>query len=136
VVGPNHAGYTTHLTCAGIYSESEAKEIERNANPRAGSSRQAPYEKAWTLIDALGCERRHGHSHGVTAGDLFRASVSGAEPSTTQDANEEVRQMVDARSVRAAMVECRQCDGCGWYEGGKTLKTNCHECGGTGRVPA
>lgn len=30
--------------------------------------------------------------------------------------------------------ECDRCDGCGWYEGGKTLKTHCEECGGTGVV--
>lgn len=31
---------------------------------------------------------------------------------------------------------CDFCDGCGWYEGGPTLKTRCPECGGTGRVLA
>lgn len=29
---------------------------------------------------------------------------------------------------------CDRCDGCGWYEGGKTLQTTCHECGGAGRL--
>jgi len=29
---------------------------------------------------------------------------------------------------------CDRCDGCGWYEGGKTLKTTCEKCGGTGVV--
>jgi len=28
--------------------------------------------------------------------------------------------------------ECDRCDGCGWYEGGKALKTKCEKCGGTG----
>jgi hypothetical protein len=32
------------------------------------------------------------------------------------------------------MVECDQCDGCGWYEGGPTLKTTCQTCKGTGEV--
>lgn len=27
---------------------------------------------------------------------------------------------------------CDRCDGCGWYEGGVTLKTPCEKCGGTG----
>jgi hypothetical protein len=30
---------------------------------------------------------------------------------------------------------CDRCDGCGWYEGGKTLKTTCEVCGGTGVKP-
>lgn len=29
---------------------------------------------------------------------------------------------------------CMDCDGCGWYEGGETLKTTCKKCGGTGVV--
>jgi hypothetical protein len=29
---------------------------------------------------------------------------------------------------------CDNCDGCGWVEGGKTLKTTCSKCNGTGRV--
>lgn len=37
---------------------------------------------------------------------------------------------------RAADVWCGDCDGCGWFEGGPTLKTPCTKCGGTGRVPA
>jgi hypothetical protein len=31
-------------------------------------------------------------------------------------------------------VECDQCDGCGWYEGGPTLKTLCKTCNGTGKI--
>lgn len=33
---------------------------------------------------------------------------------------------------------CDRCDGCGWYEGGKTIQTSCEVCQGTGivkRVP-
>lgn len=30
--------------------------------------------------------------------------------------------------------ECRNCDGCGWYEGGPTLQTTCSKCKGTGVV--
>jgi len=30
---------------------------------------------------------------------------------------------------------CDNCDGCGWYEGGKTLQTKCEKCNGTGVVP-
>lgn len=29
-------------------------------------------------------------------------------------------------------TECRYCDGCGWVEGGKTIKTTCPECKGKG----
>jgi RecJ-like exonuclease len=32
------------------------------------------------------------------------------------------------------MEECRECDGCGWVEGGRTLKTECSRCHGTGQV--
>jgi hypothetical protein len=31
-------------------------------------------------------------------------------------------------------VECDFCDGCGWYEGGKALKTTCEKCNGTGKI--
>jgi hypothetical protein len=31
-------------------------------------------------------------------------------------------------------IECDLCDGCGWYEGGPTLETQCERCGGTGQV--
>jgi len=31
-------------------------------------------------------------------------------------------------------VECDQCDGCGWYEGGTTLRTTCEGCNGTGII--
>lgn len=34
-----------------------------------------------------------------------------------------------------AIPECDQCDGCGWYEGGPTLKTTCISCGCTGLRP-
>jgi hypothetical protein len=30
---------------------------------------------------------------------------------------------------------CGYCDGCGWYEGGKTLQTTCEYCKGTGFEP-
>jgi len=29
---------------------------------------------------------------------------------------------------------CGDCDGCGWYEGGKTIKTTCPACEGSGMV--
>lgn len=32
------------------------------------------------------------------------------------------------------MIDCDQCDGCGWYEGGPTLQTTCETCQGTGKV--
>jgi hypothetical protein len=33
------------------------------------------------------------------------------------------------------MEYCGDCDGCGWYEGGKTIKTECQSCCGGGVVP-
>ncbi len=30
--------------------------------------------------------------------------------------------------------DCRDCDGCGWSEGGATLQTNCKPCKGTGQI--
>lgn len=33
---------------------------------------------------------------------------------------------------RKERVYCWRCDGCGWYEGGKTLQTKCEVCAGTG----
>ena len=30
--------------------------------------------------------------------------------------------------------ECIDCDGCGWYEGGKAIVTNCEKCNGTGVI--
>jgi len=36
-------------------------------------------------------------------------------------------------SVKEPLVEyCDHCDGCGWYEGGPTIKTTCKHCNGTG----
>lgn len=31
---------------------------------------------------------------------------------------------------------CGDCDGCGWWEGGPTLKTRCSKCNGTGELRA
>lgn len=39
----------------------------------------------------------------------------------------------EKRRARYTM-ECDACDGCGWHEGGETLKTECRKCGGTGVV--
>lgn len=33
-------------------------------------------------------------------------------------------------------IECDLCDGCGWYEGGESIKTTCEKCNGTGMVAA
>ena len=29
---------------------------------------------------------------------------------------------------------CGFCDGCGWYEGGVTIKTQCPKCKGRGKI--
>ena len=42
---------------------------------------------------------------------------------------------IDAACEAASREVCVRCDGCGWYEGGKTIKTTCEKCGGTGEVP-
>jgi DnaJ-class molecular chaperone len=36
--------------------------------------------------------------------------------------------------MKEEYIECDRCDGCGWYEGGKTLQTTCEICGGTGKI--
>lgn len=46
------------------------------------------------------------------------------------------RSKPDPSLSTAATTECRECDGCGWYEGGRTLKTTCEACAGTGVVPS
>jgi len=33
-------------------------------------------------------------------------------------------------------IECDNCDGCGWYEGGQFIQTTCEKCKGTGQVEA
>jgi hypothetical protein len=43
---------------------------------------------------------------------------------------------VSSPDMRAGVVLCDNCDGCGWYEGGPTLQTTCEKCGGTGAVRA
>jgi hypothetical protein len=40
-----------------------------------------------------------------------------------------------AAPVLTPTKECRDCDGCGWTEGGATLKTECQTCKGAGEVP-
>lgn len=47
----NHAGYTTALLGAGLYTEAEAKEIEREAGHASRADRKP--EKAFTLTQAL-----------------------------------------------------------------------------------
>jgi rRNA maturation protein Nop10 len=39
-----------------------------------------------------------------------------------------------SKALEEEDFECDRCDGCGWYEGGKTLKTTCEKCGGTGVI--
>ena len=45
--------------------------------------------------------------------------------------------LVDGQRIPAngfGHFECDVCDGCGWYEGGETLKTHCTKCDGKGAV--
>ena len=39
------------------------------------------------------------------------------------------------RKKKVGMMYCDDCDGCGWVEGGKALKTICKTCKGNGVVP-
>lgn len=39
------------------------------------------------------------------------------------------------RKRRIGVKYCDDCDGCGWTEGGKYLKTLCKTCNGNGVVP-
>lgn len=39
-----------------------------------------------------------------------------------------------AASQASAPHYCDRCDGCGWHEGGATLRTSCEACGTTGVV--
>ena len=48
----------------------------------------------------------------------------------------DVTEHATLHQVRAGSVYCDRCDGCGWYEGGKTLQTECEVCDGTGVVPS
>lgn len=45
-------------------------------------------------------------------------------------ANEQQRSR--QQTAVSTAVYCDRCDGCGWYEGGKTLQTDCEKCKGTG----
>lgn len=38
------------------------------------------------------------------------------------------------RKKKTQRMYCDNCDGCGWYEGGKTLQTKCEKCNGAGKV--
>jgi hypothetical protein len=50
----------------------------------------------------------------------------------------EIRKHANASAAILAIAEkkeyCDRCDGCGWYEGGATLRTVCEKCNGTGIV--
>lgn len=38
-------------------------------------------------------------------------------------------------SLLSSRAYCERCDGCGWYEGGRTIQTRCERCDGTGVAP-
>ena len=40
--------------------------------------------------------------------------------------------MAKRKPTKAIQIFCRDCDGCGWVEGGKVLQTTCKTCNGTG----
>lgn len=46
----------------------------------------------------------------------------------------ELRDADDDERGGAMRNHCDRCDGCGWYEGGATLKTTCEVCGGSGVI--
>lgn len=51
------------------------------------------------------------------------------------DEETELRAEVTRLKEQSHVQYCDQCDGCGWYEGGPTLKTICQYCQGTGIKP-
>lgn len=67
------------------------------------------------------------------------STVSNAARTMAQKRSEKLgpkrRKQIARDATMARWYEtCRDCDGCGWYEGGKTLKTTCPSCEGSGLV--
>ena len=73
---------------------------------------------------------------------VARITALEAELARLTEENARLRAVVEERSVakrstaasQVSRVCCRDCDGCGWVEGGATLQTRCRACGGTGLV--
>jgi len=57
---------------------------------------------------------------------------------TAEEYREEVLNRLDEKFKeelpKTQYEYCDRCDGCGWYEGGVTLQTQCEVCGGTGVI--
>lgn len=103
--------------------------------------------RAWWAPGGLGYTVSPGHAGIYTASDTCDI-LSGCEPGNEVPVNKDDVGPEKTRSLMAQTdvmrgrskeepaqkrVEyCDRCDGCGWYEGGKTLQTTCEKCGGTG----
>lgn len=57
------------------------------------------------------------------------------QPMITRDADAPDKVILVAKRTNQRVEYCEYCDGCVWYEGGKTLKTTCGHCAGTGIKP-
>lgn len=67
--------------------------------------------------------------------EFFRRNGRKGGKATAAKFTPEQRSENARRAVNARWKElCRDCDGCGWTEGGATLQTTCKACAGTGLV--
>jgi hypothetical protein len=83
------------------------------------------------IVTCRDCVRLEGQHLSPNCCGKFFMSVT----STPVDQEVKVEQEGTGEQVaQGAIVECDLCDGCGWYEGGITLKTTCGRCKGTGVV--
>lgn len=58
----------------------------------------------------------------------------GGKRSLVTMTEEERHERAQKAALRRWYEYCGDCDGCGWVEGGKTLKTTCTACEGRGIV--
>lgn len=77
------------------------------------------------------------NKHGIGSGSwnekIMLAMTEAYELGLVQENNIELNKsgsIIDSNDY----IECGCCDGCGWYEGGKELKTTCEVCNGTGKI--
>ncbi len=86
-------------------------------------------ERAWKALDGLYEDKGQGaasehHDDMANAIRRIRDYIDGED-----------REAAKAEDAAPEMDWCDNCDGCGWVEGGMTIKSDCHVCKGRGRVP-